>query len=52
MVDDTRVIWERAKLQAVEQIQMYRDSLIIAEAIKELAENKLLAISGQHLVNP
>ena len=50
MVDDTRVIWERVKLQSIDQIHMYKDGLIISEEMLKLAENKLKMISGQVLL--
>ena len=47
MVDDTRVIWERVKSQAIDQIHMYTDGLIVSEEMLKLAVNKLKSISGQ-----
>ena len=49
MVENTRIIWERVKSQAIDQIHMYRDGLIVSEEMLKLAENKLLLISGQNV---
>ena len=48
-IQDEKIIWRRVAERAGTEIRDYKDALVISQAMKELAENKLLLISGMHL---